>query len=325
MTRMTRKTRTTARLGVRTAAATAPLLLLPWAAGPAQAHGAPTDPVSRVYACSPEGEAARTPACRAAIAANGGPFTAWDNLRVAGVAGRDRQVIPDGRLCSGNLPAYRGLDLARRDWPATRLTPGGHLTLTYASTIAHTGTFKLYLTKPGYDPSRPLTWSDLPARPFAEVTDPPLRNGAYRLNATLPADRTGRQVLYTIWQNSSTPDTYYACSDVVFPKRAKAAGAAGSARPAPTASSPDAPAASGSPAARAPLEPGSPVAGPTDRSTSGAGDRSEAAVRDGTPVAQTTHGGPGPSAPLLTGGAAAVLLLTGGAALTLRLRRLRRR
>jgi chitin-binding protein len=42
-------------------------------------------------------------------------------------------------------------------------------------------------------------------------------------------------------------------------------------------------------------------------------------------VAETTHGGPGPSAPLLAGGATAVLLLTGGAALTFRLRRLRRR
>ncbi|MET8563175.1 lytic polysaccharide monooxygenase [Streptomyces flaveolus] len=312
---MTRTTRMTARLSVRTAAAAAPLLLLPWAAGSAQAHGAPTNPVSRVYACSPEGAAARTPACRAAIAANGGPFTAWDNLRVAKVAGRDRQMIPDGRLCSGNLPAYRGLDLARRDWPATRPAPGGRLTLTYASTIAHAGTFKLYLTKQGYDPARPLTWSDLPARPFAEVTDPPLRDGAYHVDATLPADRTGRQVLYTIWQNSSTPDTYYACSDVVFPKRGKAAGAARSTRTAPTA---------GSPAAPAPPDSSSPVASSTGR-PGDVGDRAETAVRDGTPVAETAHGGSGHSAPLLAGGAAAVLLLTGGAALTPRLRRPRRR
>ncbi|MEV6841027.1 lytic polysaccharide monooxygenase, partial [Streptomyces sp. NPDC051133] len=216
---MTRTTRMTARPSVMAAAVAASALLVPWAAGPAQAHGAPTDPVSRVYACSPAGGAARTAACRAAIAANGGPFTAWDNLRVAGVGGRDRQVIADGRLCSGGLPAYRGLDLARRDWPATRLTPGGRLTVTYASTIAHEGTFELYLTKPGYDPGRPLAWSDLPERPFAEVTDPPLKNGAYHIGATLPKDRTGRQMLYTIWRNSSTPDTYYSCSDVVFPAR----------------------------------------------------------------------------------------------------------
>ena len=113
-----------------TAAFTAPLLLMLSAAGPAQAHGAPTAPVSRAYACSPDGGSlAGTAACRAAVTANGGaPFTFWDNLRVANVNGRDRAVIPDGRLCSGGLPDYRGLDLARSDWPSTTLTPGARLT-----------------------------------------------------------------------------------------------------------------------------------------------------------------------------------------------------
>ncbi|MFJ7150746.1 lytic polysaccharide monooxygenase [Streptomyces sp. NPDC100445] len=307
-------TRTTVRPSAGVAAAVAaPLLLLPWAAGPAFAHGAPTDPVSRVYACSPEGgAAARSAACRAAVAANGASFTAWDDLRVAGVGGRDRRVIPDGRLCSGGLPAYRGLDLARPDWPATRLEPGARLTLTYASTIAHTGTFRLYLTLPGYDPAKPLTWSDLPERPFAEVTDPPLRDGAYHIGAKLPADRTGRQLLYTVWQNSSTPDTYYSCSDVVFPGRGKAAGAATGATPAATAATPSRP----RPARTAGGAPASPAAVPGR-----ADGRPEAAAGDGSPVVDVTRDGSGVSAPLLAGGAAAVLVLTGGAALALWLRR----
>ncbi|WP_369392633.1 lytic polysaccharide monooxygenase [Streptomyces sp. CG1] len=283
MIRTTRTTRMTARLSVPVAVAAAPLLLLSWAAGSAQAHGAPTAPVSRVYACSPEGgETARSAACRAAVAANGAPFTAWDNLRVAGVNGRDRQVIPDGRLCSGNLPAYRGLDLARRDWPATQLTPGGRLTMTYASTIAHTGTFRLYLTKPGYDPAKPLAWSDLPERPFAQVTDPPLRNGAYHIGARLPADRTGRQILYTVWQNTSTTDTYYSCSDVVFAEKGAGAG----------------------------TETGAGAVKVTQGATAGS-----------TPAAQEPVAGSGGSAHMLAGGAAAVLVCTGGAALAVRLRR----
>ncbi|MFE1884605.1 lytic polysaccharide monooxygenase [Streptomyces diastatochromogenes] len=307
-------TRMTARLSVTAAAATAPLLLLPWAAGSAQAHGAPTDPVSRVYACSPSGGSAnRSVACRAAISANGAPFTAWDNLRVAGVDGRDRQVIPDGKLCSGNLPAYRGLDLARRDWPATRLTAGSSLTMTYASTIAHTGTFRLYLTKPGYDPAKPLKWADLPTRPFAEVTDPPLTNGAYHIRATLPKDRTGPQMLYTIWQNSSTPDTYYSCSDVEF---AGASAGAGSAEATETAAASKAP-ASPRPVPAKTAQPASGTPTPTGKKgTSSAGTSS-----DSTPVAEATRSDAGPSAPLLAGGAAAVLVLTGGAALALRLRR----
>ncbi|MFD8377935.1 lytic polysaccharide monooxygenase [Streptomyces sp. NPDC059679] len=194
----------------------APVLLMTLAAGPAQAHGAPTDPVSRTVACSPEGgENSRSAACRAAVAAGGVPDE-WDNLRVAGVAGQDRQKIPDGKLCSGGLDVYKGLDLARADWPSTRLTAGADLTLTYRSTIPHTGTFELYLTKEGYDPTRPLKWSDLDAKPFATATDPALVDDAYRIKAKLPTGRTGRQLLFTIWRNTSTPDTYYSCSDVVF-------------------------------------------------------------------------------------------------------------
>ncbi|MFF6808069.1 lytic polysaccharide monooxygenase [Streptomyces sp. NPDC012616] len=309
--------RTTAHRTAALATAVAgPLLLGLWAAGPAQAHGAPTDPVSRVYACSPEGGAdAGSAACRAAVRAGGTSFAAWDNLRVADVNGRDRQTVPDGKLCSGGLTAYRGLDLARADWPSTRLTPGGTLRMTYASTIAHEGTFRLYLTKPGYDPSKPLTWSDLPERPFAEVRNPALRNGAYRFTAKLPADRRGRQVLYTIWQNSSTPDTYYSCSDVVFPqtvtqeKAQSTPTARASAAPAPRSASPS-PSPTTAPA----------TAGPSASPVSGVSPAQAAAAPESTPVAADT-GDSGPSAPMLAGGAATVLLLTGGAALTVRLRR----
>ncbi|MDC0771665.1 lytic polysaccharide monooxygenase [Streptomyces sp. HD] len=314
------------------AAAATPLLLTVWAAGPAQAHGAPTDPVSRVYACSPDGgSASKSAACRAAVASNGGPFTAWDNLRIANVNGRDRQVVPDGKLCSGGLPAYRGLDLARADWPSTRLTPGDSLTMRYVSTIPHTGTFRLYLTKPGYDPTKPLTWSDLPEKPFAEVTDPALTDGAYRIRAKLPSDRSGRHVLFTIWQNSSTPDTYYSCSDVVFPAGGGgSAGGGGGGSGASSGSGADAEGDSGrtadgpSPA----KDPGGAKAGgPASRTpassaaSSPAGGETPRAQGDSTPVASDGAPDTGPSTPMLAGGAAAVLVLTGGAALALRLRR----
>ncbi|MFF9125138.1 lytic polysaccharide monooxygenase [Streptomyces sp. NPDC014889] len=331
-------TRTTAPLRGTAAAVAVSALLTLWAAGPARAHGAPTDPVSRVYACSPDGGPAGTAACRAAVAANGGvPFTAWDNLRVANVGGRDRQVVPDGKLCSGGLPAYKGLDLARADWPSTRLAPGARLTMSYASTIPHEGTFKLYLTRPGYDPAKPLTWSDLPDRPFAEVKDPPLTGGAYRIGATLPADRTGRHVLFTDWQNSSTPDTYYSCSDVVFAKATTATtaaagtgGSGGTSGTAGTAGQGDSGRSAGSPAAGTPKPgTGSPsaihahepqTAAPAGQAPDSAAAQARSAAPDSSPVASATDAGQGPSAPLLAAGAAAVLVLTAGAALALRLR-----
>lgn len=197
---------------------TAPLLLVGLATMPAQAHGALDNPVSRVVACGPDGrQNAQSAACKAAVAVSGAlPFANWDNLRVANVGGRDREVIPDGKLCSGGLPAYQGLDLPRADWPATRLAAGAGFTFTYRETIPHKGTFRLYVTRDGYDPTKPLRWSDLESKPFLTVTDPALTNGAYVMRGALPAAKTGHHLIYTIWQNSSTPDTYYSCSDVSF-------------------------------------------------------------------------------------------------------------
>jgi predicted carbohydrate-binding protein with CBM5 and CBM33 domain len=205
---------------VAAAGVAATLVVLP--AGPAGAHGATTRPVSRTAACAGGGGNADSAACRAARDANGRPFGRFDNLRVPGVDGRDRQVIPDGSLCSGGLPDFSGLDLARDDWPATRLAAGGTIDIRYAGTIPHRGTFRVYLTRQGYRPTRQLTWDDL-GEPILRAQNPPLRDGAYRMRSKLPAGRTGRHVLYVVWQTSSTPDTYYSCSDLILTGAAAAA------------------------------------------------------------------------------------------------------
>ncbi|MGC4835854.1 lytic polysaccharide monooxygenase auxiliary activity family 9 protein [Micromonospora vinacea] len=246
---------------VLVAAATVPL-----AATPAAAHGAPTDPVSRAAACGPEGRYAATSACRAAIEA-GAAVREWDNVRVAAINGRDRERIPDGELCSGGLSAYRGLDLPRTDWPSTELTAGVKFTFRYRTTIEHRGTFRLYVTTPDYDPRRKLTWADLESRPFLTLTDPPVRAGAYQLAGRLPAGRSGRHLIYTIWQNSNTPDTYYSCSDVVF-RGAKATAAPSKAAAKKSAAAAPRTAASGptptESAVAAAADPGVPVASVTD-------------------------------------------------------------
>ena len=183
-------------------------------AAPALAHGAPIQPLSRTAACATGGEQTGSAACRAARVANGRAFGSFDNLRLPNINGQDRQFVPDGSLCSGDLPEFQGLDLARTDWPATRVTAGSKLTIRYRGTIPHQGTFRVYLTEQGYDPAQPLGWDDLGRKPILTVPDPPLRDGAYTMSAKLPEGRTGRHVLYTVWQTSSTPDTYYSCSDL---------------------------------------------------------------------------------------------------------------
>jgi predicted carbohydrate-binding protein with CBM5 and CBM33 domain len=204
---------------------------------PASAHGAPTTPISRTAACAAGGGTATgTAACKAARKANGGPFGTFDNLRVPNVNGDDRKFVPDGKLCSGGLPGFQGLDLPRDDFPSTPVTSGEKLRVKYVATLPHEGTFRIYITKAGFNPKKRLKWDDLGGSPIATVKDPPLRDGSYVMSAKLPK-RTGRHILYIVWQTSSTVDTYYSCSDLVFaPAAPPAAPAAASTTPKPRAS-----------------------------------------------------------------------------------------
>ncbi|MFF1869632.1 lytic polysaccharide monooxygenase [Kitasatospora herbaricolor] len=188
------------------------------AAPEAVAHGSMQNPLSRVEGCYLEGaENPKSAACKAAVAAGGtAALYDWMSLRIGDAAGQHRGRIPDGKLCSAGDEMYKGMDLARPDWPATNLAPGSDFTFRFRATAPHKGTFQLFLTNSSYDPAKPLAWSNLDAQPFVTVTDPQLVDGSYVLPAKIPAGRTGRQLVYAIWQRSDSPEAFYSCSDVVF-------------------------------------------------------------------------------------------------------------
>jgi chitin-binding protein len=232
-----------------------PLALTALTATPASAHGSMGDPVSRVAQCFGEGpESPKSAACKAAVAAGGTQaLYDWNGIRIGDAGGRHQQLIPDGKLCSANNEQFKGLDLARADWPATTVKSGAH-TFKYRVTAPHKGTFKVYVTKPGYDPAKPLAWSDLDLQnPVATSTDPAATGGFYTFSGSLP-ERSGRHVLYAVWQRSDSPEAFYSCSDVSFGGGAAAGGGAatgggaaaegggesagGGAAPAPSASAP---------------------------------------------------------------------------------------
>ncbi|MEU3291078.1 lytic polysaccharide monooxygenase [Streptomyces longwoodensis] len=195
----------------------APLALTALCASPASAHGSMGDPVSRVAQCYAEGpESPKSAACRAAVAAGGTQaLYDWNGIRIGDANGRHQQLIPDGKLCSANSEEFKGLDLARADWPATGVRAGAY-TFKYRVTAPHKGTFKVYLTKPGYDATKPLAWSALDLEhPVATATDPVAAGGFYTFSGTLP-QRSGRQLLYAVWQRSDSPEAFYSCSDVTY-------------------------------------------------------------------------------------------------------------
>lgn len=206
----------------------APLALTGLATAPAAAHGSMGDPVSRVFQCFGEGpESPTSEACKAAVAAGGTQaLYDWNGVRIGDAGGRHQELIPDGKLCSAGNEAFKGLDLARADWPATSVSSGEH-TFKYRVTAPHKGTFTVYITKPGYDPAQPLAWDDLDlANPVATSTDPAAVDGFYTFSGALP-ERSGRQLLYAVWQRSDSPEAFYSCSDVTFGGAQTGGGAAG--------------------------------------------------------------------------------------------------
>ncbi|GAA3381822.1 lytic polysaccharide monooxygenase [Cryptosporangium minutisporangium] len=258
MTLGNRLTRLAAASGA-TAVATA--ALVGFAGVPAQAHGTFAGPVSRVYSCYLENpEAPKSAACKAAVAVSGTQaFYDWTEVNIANAAGNHQALIPDGKLCSAGRAKYAGLDLARSDWTATKLPTSGSFTFSFKATAQHKGRFDLYVTNSTYRPTQPLRWSNLEATPFLSVTDPVAVNGAYQLTGRLPAGKTGRHLVYGIWQRSDSPEAFYACSDVVFGSESSSGGGTvvtptTPTTPAATASA--APSNSASPSASASSSPG---------------------------------------------------------------------
>ncbi|MEW1772285.1 lytic polysaccharide monooxygenase [Streptomyces sp. NPDC086777] len=296
-----------------------------FAAAPASAHGTMGDPVSRVAQCYAENpENPKSDACRAAVAVGGTQaLYDWNGIRLGDADGRHRALIPDGKLCSAGNEEFKGLDLARADWPATNVSSGSY-TFRYRVTAPHKGTFKVYLTKAGYDPAKPPAWADLDLdHPVATAVDPVAAGGSYTFSGALP-ERTGRQLLYAVWQRSDSPEAFYSCSDVDFGGGDNAhTGTAASASPAPAASVPtDEQIAAG--AGRSTVEHGG--HGDDGASTSAApvteADAPEPAGGTETTLAAT--GGDGSTPYLAIGGAAALALGSGALFLSVRRRAPRR-
>ncbi|WP_433179415.1 lytic polysaccharide monooxygenase auxiliary activity family 9 protein [Actinoallomurus sp. CA-150999] len=195
----------------------------------AWAHGAFMQPGARTFLCWKDGLTStgeikpQNPACAAAVAQSGAnSLYNWFAVLRSDGAGRTRGFVPDGQLCSGGNPNYSGFDLPNANWPVTHLTSGANFNFRYNKWAAHPGWFYLYVTKDGWDPTKPLTWDEMETDPFL-VADHPADTGPtgsvdgyYYWSGNLPANKTGRHIIYSVWKRSDSNETFYGCSDVVF-------------------------------------------------------------------------------------------------------------
>ncbi len=179
------------------------------------AHGTVSSPPSRVYRCYKEGpENPRSPACIRARALKGSQaFYDWNAVRQGQANGNHRQLVPDGQLASGGDPGkYGGLDQVRSDWVAEPVSPGSYM-VTWNNSAAHaTAYYRVYITNADWNPTKPLTWDSLTLLADTGRRGP---ENTSNIQVTLP-QRTGKHVIYSVWQRSDSPEAFYSASDVDF-------------------------------------------------------------------------------------------------------------
>ncbi|RAJ31774.1 chitin binding protein [Kitasatospora sp. SolWspMP-SS2h] len=176
------------------------------ATGSASSHGYISTPPSRQALCA------------AGTVTNCGAIQ-YEPQSVEGPKGFPSAGPADGAICSGGNSRFSQLDAPRSGgWPATKLTAGQKYTFTWKLTAQHATTdFSYYLTKPGYDPTKPLTRAQIDPTPFLKIA----YNGAQppatvSHQGTVPTGRTGKQLIIGVWTIADTANAFYACADVQF-------------------------------------------------------------------------------------------------------------
>ncbi len=190
----------------------------------AYAHGTMLVPESRMYKCrfanNPENP--RDPACKAAKEAVGTaqPFYDWSAIRQGNADSRHRTLINDGQLCSGGNSIYAGMDILRSDWRSTPISAdanGKFEFIYYASAVHATKDMIFYITKSDWQPGSIMRWSDMDE--FCRFDNVPLTQfqgkSVYKMSCKLP-QRSGKHVIFNVWQRSDSGEAFYSCSDVSF-------------------------------------------------------------------------------------------------------------
>ncbi|WP_405492524.1 lytic polysaccharide monooxygenase [Streptomyces sp. NBC_00096] len=184
------------------AVTTLALVTAPTATG----HGYTDTPISRQKLCANK------------TVADCGPIQ-WEPQSVEGLKGFPAAGPADGHICSANHSEFAQLDDPRGGaWPATPVTGGQSYSFRWQFTANHSTTdFRYYVTKNGWNPTKPLTRADLDPQPFLTVAYNGARPAMTTVHqGTMPSGKSGRHLILAVWTVNDTANAFYSCSDVQF-------------------------------------------------------------------------------------------------------------
>ncbi|MBM7438951.1 lytic polysaccharide monooxygenase [Streptomyces sp. HB132] len=177
-----------------------------FATGSASSHGYTDSPISRQKLC-------------ANGTVTGCGNIQWEPQSVEGPKGFPAAGPADGKICAGGNSGFAQLDDPRGgNWPATQVTAGQGYSFRWQFTARHsTSDFRYYITKNGWDSTKPLTRAALESQPFMTVPygnqQPP---ATLTHQGSMPTQKTGKHVILAVWNVADTGNAFYACSDVKF-------------------------------------------------------------------------------------------------------------
>jgi len=198
------KQRTRRALGVGVLAL-APVVAPVLTAGAAQAHGYTQSPPSRQALCA------------SGKAGDCGPVQ-YEPQSVEGPGDFPQAGPPDGKVCSaGNVPFGQLDDPRGGTWPATPVTGGQPVQVRWTNTAAHpTSDYRYFITKDGWDPTKPITRAQLEPAPFATHQYGGRTPGTTEDHTITLPGKKGRHVIVGAWNIADTSNAFYSCSDVDF-------------------------------------------------------------------------------------------------------------
>lgn len=182
---------------------------LAFSTGGASSHGYTDQPLSRQKLCA-NGTVGNCGAIQ------------WEPQSVEGPKGFPAAGPADGSICSAGNTGFKPLDAAKTpngaDWPTTQVSGGQGYTFRWQITARHATTdFRYYITKDGWDSSKPLTRAALEPQPFLTLPyggqQPP---ATLSHQGTIPTQKSGKHVILGVWNVHDTGNAFYSCADVKF-------------------------------------------------------------------------------------------------------------
>ncbi|MDT8869187.1 lytic polysaccharide monooxygenase [Vibrio fluvialis] len=197
----------------------------------ASAHGYMVFPQDYAYSCS-VGSTNSSELCNSTVSQQ-------KNEINQNPAGNHIAVLKDGQLCSATKGgAYGVLDVPSAQRYTTTLTPdqNGMVEIQYMPTAAHrTWYWDYFVTRDGFNPETDvLTWGDLERIDVIDAAGatPGNNNQMHHQKIHWPADKTGKRILFQIWQRPNpshtphdvlgaapsnvwdSPEAFYSCANV---------------------------------------------------------------------------------------------------------------